>query len=384
MPFQTARTVCLRSRVLVLAAGIAGAVAVGVGGCESTRRAMTPDERAAATPVQHDAYGQLGYRLEWRGYPTMTAGETVERMETLGEVVVVQETGSTVTVLEAASGRLRWSDPPAGALTRFVGIIRDEKQLMVSSEAELFIYDIDTGALLTKQVLAQVVNTRPVKVGPILVYGCANGQVLGHLLLNGFRQWGSYVNGAIEVDPVLLGGDDTVALVSRMGDVLLLDGRSGLGRGRASMFRGSSAPLAASESILFVASVDHSLYAFSREGASPMWRKRTDAPLKFSPTYHEGRVYCDMGRAGLSCFDAASGEEVWAAGDVHGTVVALRGGRLVVWDGSTATLVDPAKGQVVERARLEKVSLLVTDKFVDGHVYLASPDGVISRLAPRN
>lgn len=374
------------SSLLTLAAGSAALSCLAIlGGCESgNSRALSAEQRAAATPVQHDDYAKLGYRVEWRGFPTMTPGEHIERLAILGDLVAVQESGSVVSVLENRSGERRWSDTVANPLTRFVGVIRDGKRVLVSTESEVFFYDVDTGALLNKQQLDQVVNTSPVQVGNILVYGCQSGQVLGHLMLNGYRQWGSYVGASIETDPVPVGADGAIALVGRNGDVLFLDGLSGMGFGRNRMFSGTETAVAASDTAIYIASTDHSLYCFRQEGAAEIWRVRTDAPLKFAPTFNAGRVYCDMGKDGLSCFDAVAGKRIWNNKDVHGTVVAVRNNRLIVWDNTSAAVLDSARGSLIDGVDLKEVSLLKTDKLVDGSMYLASPSGVVTKLVPRD
>jgi outer membrane protein assembly factor BamB len=304
-------------------------------------------------------------------------------MQVLGDVLAVQETGATVSVLETRSGERRWTDPVANPLTRFVGLNRDGKRLIVSSQSQAYFYDVDTGALLTKQNFEMVVNTRPVQVGEILVYGTATGQVLGHLMLNGFRQWGSTTRGPIEVDPVELGDSGVVALASRDGDLVILDGLTGTGRGRARIYDGPEAPLAASDDTVFVASLDHSLYAFGADGAQELWRIRTEAPLRKAPVYFNGTVCCDMGESGMTCYDARSGKQQWTNKSVHGTVIAVRNSRLVVWDGRTATTLDPVRGGTVDSVELKDVDLIRTDKFVDGNLYLASTAGVVTKLTPR-
>lgn len=369
------------------AAACAAAVLIastGLVACESdTGKAMTPEERAAATPLQYDAYSTLGYRVEWRGFPAVSPGQHIARMRPLGDVLAVQESGATVSVLEARSGERRWTDPVGNPLSRFVGLNRDGKRLIVSGQSQAYFYDIDTGALLAKQDFEMVVNTRPVQVGEILVYGTASGQVLGHLLLNGFRQWGSTLRGSIEVDPVELGDTGNVALASHEGDVSILDGLTGMGRGRTQIYKGPEAPMAASEDSVFIASMDNSLYAFGVNGAHELWRIRTEAPLRHAPTYHDGHVYCDMGETGLTCYDARSGKQQWVNSGVHGTVVAVRNARLVVWDGHTASTLDPARGGRIDSVELKDVTLIRADKFVDGNLYMASGAGVVTKLTPR-
>lgn len=387
-----------RSRVLafsMMAFTCSAAVALsGLTGCATTEstssatgKGMSPDERAAAVPPQNEEFAKLGYRLEWRAFPTMLPGEQIRRVELFGDVLAVQESAGVVSVIETRSGQVRWSDQAAGRLTKFLGINRDAKtgdRLILSSESEAFFYDISTGTLKARQKLALVATTKPVQVGDILVYGSGNGQILGHLMLNGFRQWGAGITGAIET-PLLPIGTGRVAAVSSTGDIAVLDGVTGISQGRARIFAGprDGVSMAGSETTMFVASADHSLYAFNAETAASLWRVRTDAPLNFSPTYHDNRVYCDMGKDGLSCLEANNGKVVWKNPDVHGTVVGIRNKRLLVWDGSKAVTLDMAKGSVVDSVELKNVSMLRVDNFVDGNLYAVSPAGIVAKLSPR-
>jgi outer membrane protein assembly factor BamB len=389
MPTPAARTPARpRVRPLVtLAAAAALALAAGAGGCASSsgerdRRTVTADERARAVPTFADEFQKLGYRLEWRGFPTMMPGGTVRQFDVLGDAVVVMESDGVVSVLEPRSGQSRWSDQVAGKLTKFVGNVRDGDRLIVSSESDVYVYDVASGALRTRQRLSQVVNTRPVKVGETLVYGCVNGQVLGHTLIAGARLWGSGLTGAVETDPIPAGAG-RVALVSTSGDVALLDGATGVSQGRARIFAGSTTELAASDTLLFVASMDQSLYAFGLNGLPQVWRHRTDAPLTQAPVFHQGKLYCDLGAEGFACMDASTGKITWANKQVHGRAVAIRNKRVLVWDGREAILLDPAKGAVVDRAALPGIAMLKADSFADGAVYAVAGAGVVAKYLPR-
>jgi len=368
-------------KTLALAAALLAASMLA--GCDSTPKSLSPEERAAAAPAQHEEYAKLGYRVEWRGFPSLSGGARIERIEVLGDVVATQDSSAELSILEARSGERRWSEAVANPLTKFVGLNRDGKRLIVSSESQAYFYDVDTGSLLSKQSFAENVNTRPVQVAEILVFGATNGRVLGHLMLNGFQQWGAITSGSVEADPVLLGQNATVGIVSSGGDVAVYDGVTGSLRGGARVYNGAEAPLAASDEALFVASRDHSLYAFSADQVRQLWRVRTEAPLRHAPTYHDGRVYCDMGATGLTAFDAKTGKPVWSNKGAHGTVVAIRGGRPIVWDGSQAATVDPGRGGIVESVALSDVMHIRVDQFVDGNMYLVSGSGVVSKLSPR-
>jgi outer membrane protein assembly factor BamB len=363
------------------------ALALLAGGCSSDPKpvAQSIDQRAAAVPMQVEDFSKLGYRLDWRGFATMLPGKSVDLLEPMGDAVAVQESGGVLTVLEARNGSTRWSDQVSNQLTRFVGAIRDNDRLIVSSDSEAFYYDIATGTLKARHQLAIVVNTAPVKLGDILVYGSANGQVLGHLTLNGFRQWGAMTSGQIESDPLALGApnEGRAAIISSGGDIIVVDGATGLISSRARIALGADAPLAANDALLFVASVDHSLYAIALNDGTIVWRERTGAPLHNAPVVYKDAVYCDMGETGLSAFDAASGEKLWNNAELHGTVVALRDKRLIVRDGTSMHSIDPAKGTIIETIDISTQKLVKPDAFENGNLYLAAPNGVITKLVPR-
>jgi outer membrane protein assembly factor BamB len=365
--------------LLMLGAGMSGACTPST---EKAPALPTPAERAAAVPMQSEEFSRLGYRVDWRGFATMLPGSTVRFMDVLGDVVAVQESAGVLSVLEVKNGATRWSDQVSSSLSKYIGNVRDNDRLISSTDAEAFFYDIATGSLKARQRLSIVSDQQPVKVGDILVYGSDSGQVLGHLTLNGFRQWGASLNGAIESDPLPLKGG-RVALVSRGGDVVILDGTTGLIETKAQIFSGSEAPIAASDDLLFVASTDHSLYAIAKRDGAIVWRVRTDAPLRQPPVFHDGKIYCDMGKDGLAAFDAGTGKRLWNNPDAKGRIIGVRGKRLLGFDGSSAYLLDPAKGATVETVKLTGITMLKTDGFVDGTLYAASPTGVIARLVTK-
>ena len=389
---HTMPTPTLSCHLLRSAVAAAAALALLVSGCATSGdpKPSSPQQRADATPSQADLWAKLGYRLDWRGFPTMLPGEHVNTLEIFGDVLAIQESAGVVSIIETRSGQTRWSDQVAGRLTKFVGINRDNNNLLISSESEVYFYDIATGNLKTKQHLAQVVNTRPVKVNDMLIYGCANGQILGHLTLNGFRAWGSGLTGSIETDPLLVSATSGhVALCSTTGQLVIFDGQTGVSQGRNKVFGDSGADMACSDTTLFLASADQSLYAFNSATCQQIWRKRTEHPLKNAPTYHEGRVYCDMGptddkgMGGLSCFEPVSGKLVWSNPKLSGTIVAARAKRLLCWDGRTCSTIDPATGTVNESATLDNISIIKPDTFADGHLYAISPNGIVTKLSPK-
>ena len=387
-PASTAPLRRTRTKPFAALAAMLLAMTGGMTGCESAPKVepSTPEARAATVPVHTEEYAKLGYRIDWRGFPTVFPGETVRFFNVSGDVVMVQDTAGVLSIIEDRNGERRWSDQPAHRLTKFTGNIRDNNRIICSSESEAYFFDIETGNLVDKQRLEKVVNTRPVKVGDVLVYGCSDGQVLGHLTLNGFRQWGSTLDGVVEADPVRFGDSEIVGLVSSRGEVLIVNATTGFSQGRGRIFAGPGSSLGRSDTTLFVASLDHSLYAINRDDGSQLWRYRTEEPLRSAPVFHDGVVYCDLGTPGMTAFSSSSGDVLWQTKDVHGTLIAVRKGRLIFWNPSTATAttVDPARGSVIDTVKLDRVVFLRSQPFVDGNLYGASANGVVFKLVPRN
>ena len=67
-----------------------------------------------------------------------------------------------------------------------------------------------------------------------------------------------------------------------------------------------------------------------------------------------------------------------------GTVIGMRSGRPIVWDGSVVTLLNNDDGSVYASVELPGVSRLVMDGFTDGTLYAASDMGLVIRLVPNS
>lgn len=359
----------------------------GMAGCTTDAKSgevLSLDQRAERVPMQADEFGKLGYRVEWRGFATMLPGAQIVNFDVLGDVLAVQDSKGVLTILENSSGAQRWSDQVSGPLTRFLGAVRDSTTIMVASESEVFYYDAATGALKNKQSMTKVANTHPAKIADILVFGTGTGQVIGHQTGNGFALWGSAVNGAVEFEPVVFAGKTEAAIASAGGDLLVFEGTGGRGIARAKMFGGPGAAPAVSENAVYIASVDHSLYAFDHLTGSQIWRHRTDAPLRKAPVYIDGKVYCDLGESGgMTAFDGLTGKVIWQNKKVSGEVVAVRKGKLVVFSGETASTLDIAKGAVIDSVALQNIKVLKSVPMKDGTLYAVSPLGVIAKMSPK-
>src|SRR5690606_12085287 len=156
--------------------------------------------------------------------------------------------------------------------------------------------------------------------------------------------------------PIMI-GEGLIGVVSQAGGIMFVDPLSGSSSGRAQVYGGTDVNTAASDELMFIASTDHSLYAYAAADARQVWRIRTGAPLRHEPTHPGGRCCATLPGPGRTAVDANTGPQIWNADGVEGTVIGLRDDYLMVWNAETDTmsLVDPRDGSLVNRIPLPGV-----------------------------
>lgn len=384
------------------AAGIAAAVlSLGLLGCGGSRPSTSTgpsyspsaakakntsaskliEQRRAEFTINHDVYADLGYRLDWRGFPVVQAGERIDFLDVYDDIVVAHESGATISALEASNGALRNSGQVANPLTRFVGNLRVDDDIVVSSDNEIFVFSTSTGALTSRSKLSRVVTTHPVYFAGQVVYGTAIGHVYARQVRRPIDSWAFDLGSPIDTNPVLVGA--TVAAVSRNGDIAMIDVSTGLLVGKAKIYGGCDAAPVSGDGVVFFASLDQSIYAFELDGTL-RWRIRTEQPLRVTPTYHNGVLYVPTSDKGLRAIDSVTGAQLWAQNQVAGRVIGVRQGRLLTWNGRVAKLLDPASGDVVTSQELPGVATLKPDRFENGNLYVVSDGGIIAKFQPRD
>jgi len=339
------------------------------------------EQRREAFKIDHDAYASLGYRLDWRGFPVVAAGEHIQFLDLYDDIIVAHESAATVSILEASNGELRNSSQIASPLTRFVGNFRIGDLIVVSSDTDAAIIDAQTGEIVHRDHLDRVISTAPVFYANEKIYGTAIGHIYAHYMSPPVNAWAYDLGSPIDAELVLVGS--TVVAISRRGDIAMLDAPSGTLLARAKIFGGCEADPVAGTGMVFFASLDQSIYAFDLNGQQ-IWRIRTEQPLRITPTYHDGVLFVPSADKGLRAIDANTGTQLWTQPAITGRVVAMRSGRLITWDGTTASTLDPATGDVIFSTELTEVEILKPDRFVDGNLYAVSKGGIIAKFQPRD
>ena len=378
------RTTLAKFGAMAFAAGLTVAA-----GCKSTgsddagasgaggeyRPLVAPDGRELGP------YERLGFRIEWKGLPVLSRRQQPKFFDVFDDRVVFQDSGNTMTVMDASTGRNIWASEIDNPTARFIGNARVGDTLYSASDNELFELDIKTGNINQRHRLAVVSNSGPVIVGNIAVFGGAAGQALGHNLLSTYKQWGYQLNGVITSRPVEV--DGTVALVSQRGEVAFLDPATGSSSAIGEIYSGLVNDPVSGDGLLFIASTDQSIYAFSPTRGEPVWRVRTPQPIVDQPMFIEGKVYVTIPGEGMTQLAAGSGAKLWQNRGVSGRVIGKANGRIVVWDGSRAYLLDENRGETIDSVALGNVQDLVMSAPVDGDLYVVMRDGWVEKHSPR-
>ncbi len=353
-----------------------GAAAESVSAPRETADIRTIADRA-------EPFQRLGYRLSWTIGDT--GGErTRTRMLTVGDdLLLVHDVRNNLTAREISNGRSRWVANLGEPLNRFLGNLRIGDRVVASSESELLILDANTGQLRDRQRLAVLSNTAPALAdGYMLVFGSARGEVFGHDLRVGLKRWGFALSDRIRGNPVMVGR--IAGAIAESGEVLLVnpangDAVSSLGR----IFGGVDNHPVSDGVNLYIASTDQSIYAFGGTTGEMLWRVRTQSRLVAQPTLHNGVLYQDVPNEGLVAIATGNGQRRWANPDVDGSVIAVRNGDLVVWNGSEAMLIDPSTGDVLDRVAVPGVRKIITNGFEDGELIVLSGNSGLARFVSR-
>ncbi len=323
----------------------------------------------------------LGYNLLWSQILPVHPSVTQLEGHVLGELVVlIQSPTNVVTALDAKNGDLKWSRILGGVQERLLAATRREQQVLINSESSLYVLDADSGRVISKQRLYEVVNSGPAIVSDYAVFGGVEGTLYAHDLVSGDAAWQYKTKSGIFTSPVSAGSNQ-VFVADNSGYYALFDvlRRERLWQGRA-WGAVVGQPLVTNVGIL-IPSVDHNLYAINRtDGLDRVgWPYRTEAPLRGSPTLIGKFLFQVVPGRGLVVIDAAKKEDLWTT-DASAVPLLINRKGLVVFGGDRLQVVDPANGQ-----RLNEVAVRPLHRVLlgpKGSLILLSRAGRLLRLDP--
>lgn len=368
-----------RLSTLLSGAIVAASMLLVSSGC-SGPKGLTLEQRVELLPVENAQWRRIGYRWGFTVAPPLAAGQTPERTVVSDSLLLTQNSVGEITAFSTESGSRIWNTNLANPLTAYTGIVAQDDRVIVTSQAEVFALESTSGNLQLRQRFGSLVNTPPLVLGDVVVVGSNDGELFGHFLGTGFKAWGHQISGSLDAEPVIV--DGVVGIVSSLGRVLFVDPVSFRQTAQGEVFNGPGAALSAGNGLLFLPSLDQSLYAFNPRERTAVWRYRTPDAIREPAVFHNGVVYCSFREAGMTALDADTGEVLWTNPDQRGRVIGTRNGRLLAWDNGRLTVIDPQRGVALDSIMVPNVLFIQTDNFEDGNLYLTSNEGVVARFEP--
>lgn len=380
----------LRQSLFRSGAAVLGALALTLAGCSSTQTvddqdtaASTPVTPAASWSIDHAAFREMGYRWDWSGFPPLQKNAELAHAQAFHDVVISIGSGATLSVMDAKTGKIKWSKQVDRPLTRFFEPVRFGETLYVASETNLYEINLKNGNTLDEDRLGTIVSTPPAILGNIAVFGTTAGELFGFQMDQDFKLWSYKFDGPIHTRAIEL-DDEYVAAISDGGDIRTIRAKSAESGAVMRIAGGATTDLLTDGVALYVASTDQSAYSFAVEDGFRFWRKRSSTPLTIQPVLHDGVFYVSMEDTGLAAMDAETGKILWNNKDIMGWPVGLlEGSELIVWTGYELVSLDNERGDILSRISLPYASGVRTDMFEGGNLYIVTDDGRIAKFSPR-
>jgi hypothetical protein len=331
---------------------------------------------------------EIDYRISWQHLGTGTANEY---LSVQGESVFVLNTYNLLTRLTVEGGVRAWDVPVADPIEHVIAVtlIPETDNIYLMTGGAILVLDGATGAQTGKQNLDKIANTAPVLVGPFLIYGSRNGQVIWHSYRIAFQWRGYEVAQSITSPPQYR--DGLLFVVGTDGTVNTLDASSAVRRWGKKLLDGVEANPAVSDMAAYVAGLDQHLWAFDLGSGRNLWRYLTESPLRQPPTLVGDRIYQHVPTEGLVCLeampnDSPGGVVLWKSPKAVGNVLTQRQDRLICWNSRLRVIevLDAGGGEIIKRIPVPQVRMLQATSPYDGDLYGTGDDGRVIRLIPRN
>lgn len=366
------------------------ALAMGsLSACSSTQ-STNDDAQSDPQPVansqweiDHAGWSELGYQWEWTGYPPMQPGAYIEHATAYDDLLTFVGSGSTLSVLDSGTGKVRWSRQLDRATTRFVEPVRRDNTLFAASDTEFWEINLSNGNTIDRDSLGTLVNTSPLIVDNLAIFGTLAGELFAFQMDNDFKLWSYKLDGPIH-QPAIQVSDGFIAALSQNGELRTLETINAHSGMHTRIAGGSDATLLTDGVGVYVASLDQSIYAFDINDGYRFWRVRSSAPVTVQHTLHEGVVYASTQDHGLAAIDSATGSVVWNNREISGWVLTdIDSRELIVFTGLEMLAVDKERGDIIARMPLRNIAGVRTDSINDGNIYVITLDGGVAKFGLR-
>ncbi len=322
---------------------------------------------------------RLGYVVNWSTPLNVPGRSELSSVTLLDDVLItVESPGNLVSCISVRDGEVLWRKVIGEATETIYPPVRDEERIYFNNDTTLFTAGVFHGDLISTVALASVVETGPVLNGRYAIFGGADGTIFAHDLDAGYAKWSYKMTSGIVVPPAV--SQQNVVVADSAGIYAILQANDGELLFRGKTFGPVTAPLASTNSGIFIPSHDQALYAINRITGKDQWVYRTATKLTLPPTMLSRSVFLPVPNAGLVALDAADGKERWTT-DLQSQAVHTDDGKVLLQYAGGLRWVDERTGRVIEDVQTMPIQSVVA--LPGNSLLVVSPGGRIHRLNPK-
>ncbi|MFH5804742.1 PQQ-binding-like beta-propeller repeat protein [Alienimonas sp. DA493] len=138
----------------------------------------------------------------------------------------------------------------------------------------------------------------------------------------------------------------------------------------------ATAPIAAGDGVVYLASSDRNLYAVDTTNGLDRWEFVSQEPVEVKPAVVEGALYVTPGRGGVSRVDRDTGRAIWRA-ERTTEFLAQAGGRAYASDfADNVVALDLATGRRIGSVRMDRFPVRMQNSLTD-RVIVSTKTGIV-------
>jgi len=335
-----------------------------------------PDVPGQRLPMLPDEADKLGYVAGWYQNLDLPDSQHVAEATRLGDLLIVREAPRPlVSAISIDDGALEWQREIGEPDEIYHTPVRDGDRLFFTTPLRLLELNVVNGAVNDRAQFELFVAFPPVRVEHQLIMPGANGLFFAYHVDRTVRLWKRRLPARLLTG--VLNQGTTVLVTDAEGNIALYDALSGDQRWNNKAFDAIRAAPAMDENLVYVPSMDQSLYAIDRRSGRERWVYHTETPLD-QPVHRLGQyLFLPVPGEGLLALDHETGEEAWRLPGMMRPLL-VNDGQLLFRDTTRLTLVQASDGVVITEAASDPLQTVIAGP--DSSAVLVTTDGRVQRL----
>ena len=209
--------------------------------------------------------------------------------------------------LDAKTGEFQWKYATEGGIpTRPTA--EEEMIFFGSEDSRLYAVTASKGELIWTYYAEGPIRSSPVISEGHLFFGSDDSHLHVVNMLSGNRAWRTEANGPIRCMPLV--ANERVYFGCEMGDFYSVDFRGEL-KWRFKAKRALTSSPILVDGLIYIGSMDWTLYALEVEVGWEVWRFRLGRPTISTPAHAEGRIFTGCADGNIYAIDARTSREIW-------------------------------------------------------------------------